>query len=114
LSLQAVSVSDDVTRCGFVVSKRVSLKAVVRNTVRRRLREIVRSLLPQLAPGHDLVLSARPAAAMATFEELDAAVRDLLTRAKILSPAMDSGEDKSRARTESSPVETAPGTGRDA
>jgi ribonuclease P protein component len=84
LALSAVRNDLDVTRCGFVVSRRVG-KAVVRNTVRRRLREIVRRLLAQLPPGWDLVLSARPAAAAATYLELEETVRALLDRAPLRS-----------------------------
>ena len=84
LSLQAVQTGGAVPRCGFVVSKRVSPKSVARNRVRRRLREIVRRLLPQLPPGFDLVLSARTSALQATYAELEAAVREVLTRSKML------------------------------
>jgi ribonuclease P protein component len=64
-----------------VAGKRVG-NAVVRNRVRRRLREIGRQL--PIRPGLDLILGARPAAATATFADLTAAVRDLLRRAKAL------------------------------
>ncbi len=66
------------------MSRRVG-KAVVRNRVRRRLREIVRRRLPQIEAGWDLVFSARPAAAQATSDDLRRAVSDLLARAR-LSP----------------------------
>ena len=69
-------------RYGFVTSKRLG-KAVVRNRVRRRLREGVRSL--PLRPGWDVVISAKAAAAEADFHELREAVADLLARARILS-----------------------------
>lgn len=54
-------------RAAVVVSRRLG-KAVVRNRVRRRLREILRQL--PLAPFQDLVVSARPQAAEASFWEL--------------------------------------------
>lgn len=57
------------TRIGFVTSRRVG-GAVVRNRVRRRLREIVRVARPQLAGGLWLVLIARHAAAQADFAAL--------------------------------------------
>ena len=88
MALQAVEVGGDVTRCGFVTSKRLG-NAVARNRVRRRLREIVRPLLPRIAPGRDLVFVARPAAARADGAALHVAVVQLLTRARLLSPPMD-------------------------
>ncbi len=71
----------DHNRHGFVTSKRLG-GAVVRNRVRRRLREAVR-VLP-LRPGWDLVFSAKVPATAATFQELNRAVVDLLDRAGIL------------------------------
>lgn len=58
-------------RLGLSVSRKVG-KAVVRNTVRRRLREVFRSCVSEIPNDLDLVVSARPAAADATFEELRA------------------------------------------
>jgi len=52
----------DPPRAGFVVSRAVG-GAVVRNTVRRRLRHLVRSHLAELPPGTALVVRALPPAA---------------------------------------------------
>lgn len=43
---------------------------MTRNGIRRRLKEIFRSSADGLPGGMDLVISARPAAAEASFEEL--------------------------------------------
>ena len=56
-------------RLGLSVSRRLG-NAVTRNTVRRRLREVFHSALPEIPGDLDLVLSARPAAAEATVREL--------------------------------------------
>jgi ribonuclease P protein component len=69
------------TRYAFAIPKRVG-KAVVRNKVRRRLREILR-LLP-LREGFDLVISVRPAAAATTFFDLKTELTLLLKRARVL------------------------------
>jgi ribonuclease P protein component len=58
-------------RAGFVVSKAVG-GAVVRNTVRRRLRHLVRERLTELPAGTTLVVRALPAAADATYARLGA------------------------------------------
>ena len=65
-------------RYGFVTSKRLG-KAVVRNRVRRCLREAIRVL--SLAPGWDVVVSTKRTAAGADFHQLRASVIELLTRA---------------------------------
>ena len=69
------------TRYAFAVSKRVG-KAVVRNKVRRRLREVLRAAGMQ--EGFDLVITARSEAAQASFQELKAELLVLLKRARLL------------------------------
>ena len=56
-------------RLGLSVSRKVG-NAVTRNAVRRRLREVFHSSVEQVPGSLDLVLSAKPAAAEATFAEL--------------------------------------------
>lgn len=55
-------------RFGFIVSKQVG-NAVVRNTVRRRLKDACARQLP-LSEGIDIVIRALPAAAKAPFADL--------------------------------------------
>jgi ribonuclease P protein component len=57
-------------RLGLSVSKKVGT-AVKRNAVRRRLKEIFRSTSDMLPEELDFVVSARPAAAEASFSELN-------------------------------------------
>jgi ribonuclease P protein component len=70
------------SRYGFSVGKRLG-GAVVRNRVKRRMREIMRAL--PLEAGWDIIFIARPKAAAASFAVLEKTVRGLLTRAKILA-----------------------------
>ena len=73
------------SRLGLVTSRRVG-NAVVRNQVRRRLREAIRQTRPRLRPGCWLVVVARYTAARATGAELDAEWRKLARQAGILRP----------------------------
>lgn len=66
------------TRFGFVVGKRVSLKAVERNLIRRRLREIVRRA--PLLGGWDQLLIARRSSLGVDFSALRDAVLQLEKR----------------------------------
>lgn len=84
----AAMVKEQPVRVGFSVSKRVG-GSVTRNRVKRRLREVVRVRLTSLAPGWDIVISARPAAANARYETLDAEVGGLLERAGLARHTRD-------------------------
>ena len=72
------------SRYGISVSKRIG-KAVVRNKVKRRLREILR-VVP-LKRGWDIVFIARPVAASADYASLKGAIEGLLTRAHLVETA---------------------------
>jgi ribonuclease P protein component len=80
--LRATPNSLTTSRCGFSIGKKVG-GAVVRNRIKRRLREITR--LTPLPPGWDMVLIARQPAAIATYAGLKKAYTDLLVRARILT-----------------------------
>lgn len=56
-------------RFGFIVSKQVG-NAVVRNTVRRRLKAVCAEALPFVRPDADVVIRALPSAAGADFQTL--------------------------------------------
>ncbi len=72
------------SRFAYTVSKRVAKSAVVRNRIRRRLREAVRSL--PFAEGYDVVIVVRPPAVESDFHRLRAELTLLLRRAKLLPP----------------------------
>lgn len=70
-------------KIGLVTSKRIG-GAVVRNRLRRRLREIVRRDQVRLRNGFWLVLVARPSAGKADCASLEREWRQLLERAEII------------------------------
>ena len=73
----------DTSRVGLSVSKRVG-KAVVRNLVKRRLREAVRPL--DLKEGWDILLIARKGSGEADFHTLERSLRSLCRRARLVAP----------------------------
>jgi ribonuclease P protein component len=78
-------------RIGYTVGKKVG-GAVQRNYVRRRLKEIFRWLKPQIAPGNDLVLVARPRALKAGYDALKEEMRHLSQKAKLLAKVARCGD----------------------
>ena len=71
----------DHSRFGFLVSKRIG-NAVVRNRVKRRLREVVR--LTPVKPGWDAVFIARRDINQADFQQLKQAAENLLRRTQLV------------------------------
>ena len=72
----------DRTRFCFVTSKRVG-NAVVRNRVKRRLREAVR--LADFEAGWDAIIIARRGAAAADYAQLELAAQNLMRRTNLVA-----------------------------
>lgn len=70
------------SRFGFAVSKRIG-KAVIRNRVRRRMREAVRLRHTSISEGWDMVFIARSAIAHTRYADISRAIDDLLRRANL-------------------------------
>lgn len=71
--------NNETTRIGISVSRKVG-KAVIRNRVKRRLREAIRHLREEIPGGVDIIISARASAKDASFFDLQEVLRDLMKR----------------------------------
>lgn len=71
------------TRFGFSTGRKLG-GAVVRNRVRRRLRETLRVMAPSFQPGWDVLIIARPAIVEADHAALVSALEQLLRRGGVL------------------------------
>jgi len=56
LAIRALKTSLSTTRFGFVISNKIEKRATRRNTIKRRLREATRELLPEVRAGFDVIV----------------------------------------------------------
>ena len=92
----AAPVNAEHVRVGLSVSKRFG-SAVHRNRMRRRLRAVVRALLPVMSPHWEIVIIARNPAQTATYAQLQVAVDRCLRRSGVIG-ATGIGDPGSSAR----------------
>ena len=76
----------ETTRFGLSTGRRLG-GAVVRNRVRRRLREALRVMAPSFQPGWDVLIIARPAIVEADHDALVGALRRTLVRGGVFGGA---------------------------
>lgn len=86
LTVKAAPNGRTATRVGFVVSTKVSKRSVVRNRIRRRLREIVRLRLEALPPGLDVAFIVKAELVPLEHAELVKTVEFLLEKAGLRQP----------------------------
>jgi len=73
----------DSSRFGFIVSKKFSKKAVERNKIKRRLREIIKKELPRIKKPIDVIIIINPGLEN-DFQKLEQMVAKLFENAKVL------------------------------
>ncbi len=94
----------EVVRAGISVGKRVG-KAVVRNRAKRLIREALRSYLPSLPLGRDLVWIARAPMAEADFQQVRQVVELLLRRARLLPQRVQASRESAQTGAADLPLE---------
>jgi ribonuclease P protein component len=83
LSARFLRTDLETTRFGLATGRALG-GAVVRNRVRRRLREALRVMAPSFQPGWDVLIIARPAIVKADHDALVGALRRTLARGGVL------------------------------
>jgi len=83
LLLKAVKNSLGSSRFGFVVSQKVSKKAVLRNKIRRRLKEIVGAKLGRIKNNQDCLLIALPGLESKDFWEMEDIINKIFIKGNL-------------------------------
>jgi ribonuclease P protein component len=78
----------EISRIGIIAGRSIG-NAVRRNRAKRRIREVIRSILSIILPGWDIILLARKPIIDASFKEISSAVFTLLERADLLNEQDD-------------------------
>ncbi len=68
------------SRICFVVSKKISKKAVIRNKIKRQLREISRDIIKNTEKGLDIVVFTRPEITNSDFNQIKNVLETLLKK----------------------------------
>ncbi len=80
ISVRFLDNNTDDTRVGFIVSKKVSKKAVLRNRVKRKLREVMRANMEKIKGGFDIIITAKSI----ELEKIDKTLEELLKRSNLI------------------------------
>jgi len=80
ISVRFLDNNTDDTRVGFIVSKKVSKKAVLRNRVKRKLREVMRTNIKKIKGGFDIIITAKSI----EIEKIDKTLEELLKRSNLI------------------------------
>lgn len=86
LMVKAIRLPDETIRVAYIVSQRISKKAVVRNRLKRRLRAIMQGLVDQVTPGHAILIITRPGSDTLDYQTLESNLILALTRARVITP----------------------------
>ena len=73
----------NISRFGFIVSKKISTKANLRNKIKRRLSELIRLKLPTIKRGVDGILIARAGLEKKDFKQIEKTLDKILTKTTI-------------------------------
>lgn len=83
LTLGFIENNLNISRFAVIVGKKVSKKAVLRNSIKRKAMEIIRLSLKQAKPGFDLAFIAKPEIKGKDYMEIETVILRLLKKARL-------------------------------
>jgi len=82
--LKVIKNNLDISRFAFVISKKISKKATIRNRIKRRLDNVIRVDLPKIKKGWDGIIIVLPGAEIKDFKEIEEDINQLLEKARLI------------------------------
>lgn len=76
-------------RIGFLISKKLSKKAIQRNKIKRRLRELIRKKLGKIQEDQDIIFIALPGLEKRDFRELGNIIDKIFLKANLIKYESD-------------------------
>ena len=86
LFLKAHTVNPHTMRFGIVVSKQVAAKATDRNRIKRLLREAIKSCMPEVRDGYDVVLVTLPGFSLTGLQDAKLKVASIMKKSSLFKP----------------------------
>lgn len=86
LDLKLIENQQNNSRFGFVVSKNFSKNATLRNKIKRRLRELIRTRMEKIEGGMDVVIIVKRGFQKEDFAKMERDINSLLFKAGMIKP----------------------------
>ena len=80
LGLKVITNDLNINRFGVIVSNKISKKAVERNKIKRRIREVLKKEEPVLKKGYDIVVIALAEAKQKEYQDLEQTLKEKLSK----------------------------------
>ena len=80
IGLKILKNKQEFSRFGFIVSKKISKKAVERNSIKRKIREVVKNNIQNIKPGFDCIFIAISGINDKKYQEIEKAVKKHLKK----------------------------------
>lgn len=80
--LKVLKTEEPFSRIGFIVSKKISLKAVERNKIKRRMRDSTKRILSTIENGLDIIVTALPKIKKSEFKDIKEDITKTFERIK--------------------------------
>lgn len=76
--------SEEINRLGIIVSKKVSKKSVIRNKIRRRIKEAYRFNEDSFLTGYDLIIIAKGSSEEEKYSDLEKSLKHLFYKKHLM------------------------------